>query len=86
MSVILMKLQRWRKTRVMGGFMVDLTTWKMFKFIVAMINTVLNPAVVVDVLVVLGSVNSAMTQNRRHLKKLLYLQPMSQLLYLQPLS
>jgi hypothetical protein len=46
MSVILMKLQRWRKTQVMGGFMVDLTTWKMFKFIVAMINTVLNPAVV----------------------------------------
>ena len=66
--------------------MVDLTTWKMFKFIVAMINTVLNPAVVVDVLVVLGSVNSAMTQNRRRLKKRLYLQPMNQLLYLQPLS
>ena len=65
MPVILMKLQRWRKTRVMGGFMVDLTTWKMFKFIVAMLNTALKPAVVIVVVLVVDSVNSAMIQSRQ---------------------
>jgi hypothetical protein len=47
----------------MGGFMVDLTTWKMFKFIVAMINTALKPVVVIVVVLVVDSVNSAMIQS-----------------------
>ena len=64
MAVILMKLQRWRKIlQVRNGFMVDLTTWKMFKFIVAMINTALKPVVVIVVVLVVDSVNSAMIQS-----------------------
>ncbi len=49
----------------MSGYMVDLTTWKMFKFIVAMKTTAMKPAVVIVVVLVVHSVNSAMIQSRQ---------------------